>query len=79
MSLSTKAKNFYYYHGDRTADGLYYCRRCDRFVDSDHFLSPDGEHNDFEGNQFRLKQDRKVGVPSGYYRPATADSTNLAE
>ena len=79
MSLLETTKKLYYYHGDRTADGRYYCRRCDLFVGSDHFLSPNGEHNDFEGNQARLKSDRKIGVPSGYYRPANADRTNLAE
>lgn len=79
MSYPLTAKQIHYYHGDKTAAGLYYCRRCDLFVGRDHFVSPSGKHNDFEGNQFRLKQDRKIGVPSGYYRPAAADRTNLAE
>lgn len=47
--------------------------------DSDRVLSLDGKHNNFRGNQCRLKRDRKAGVPFGYYRPATANRTNLAE
>ena len=80
MTHSKTTKKIYYYHGDKTVeDQYYYCRRCDYFVGREHFVSPHGKHNDFEGNQFRLKQDRKNGVPSGYYRSATADCTNLAE
>ena len=79
MSHSTTAKKVYYYHGDKTTEGEYYCRRCDYFVGRDHFVSPHGKHNDFEVNQFRLKQNRKNGVPFGYYRPAIIDRTNLAE
>ena len=75
----TATKKVFYFHGDKVDNERYYCRRCDAFVDSDHFLSPNGKHNDFEGNQFRLRMDRRFGFPSTFYRPADADRTNIAE
>lgn len=49
MTHSKTAKKIYYYHGDKTVEGQYYCRRCDYFVGRDHFVSPHGKHNDFGG------------------------------
>ena len=34
----TKQK-IHYFHGDRTPEGLYYCRRCDSFESRNHFVA----------------------------------------
>ena len=84
MKKTTTLK-LWYFHGDQTPDGQYYCKRCDAFVDRNHFLAGTEalglghaeDSNQYESNMRLYNAMKKYGVPSGYYRPADADQNNI--
>ena len=75
----------YYFHGDRTSDGLYFCRRCDSFESREHFVAATeaagGAHlndeNPYLAHIERYKRMKRAGVPIGYSRPKDADQHNI--
>ena len=83
--MQDRSENLYYFHGDRTPEGLYYCRRCDSFESRNHFVAATekagGAHlddtNSFEVHMQKYKQMKRMGVPSGYHRPKDADQHNI--
>ncbi len=86
MKKSTTLK-LWYFHGDQMPDGQYYCKRCDAFVDRNHFvagtedagLGHAEDNNRYESDMRRYNAMKKHGVPEGSYRPKDADRYNLVE
>ena len=85
MIESNGKLKIWYFHGDRTPEGLYYCRRCDSFENCNHFMATTAaagsahlaDKNPYEANMQKYQAARSFGIPDGYYRPKDADRHNI--